>query len=142
MKKIKLNGTSNSILNIGLMDIINEVELSNKVYWKILWIDGFGKVEATPMQKLENDINKSSGVFVDSSFLQKLTPPNVQLTNLLLIGGDTEEGIKSYNLENYKNGSLKAPKYIVELCDSSFWEFASSDSKLLKDIERLNGLAN
>jgi hypothetical protein len=135
-KRLLITGKSNeTILSITLKDILKCVENPTKYYWKLLWIEGVGEIEGS-MLKFEEKINSSvEGVLFNYAELLKLSDSISQLIEIVVIGDkDLNKLIRYENdVEMYNNC-----EYVIELVDSSFWEFTSSDSHSLDNIKQNN----
>ncbi len=134
--RLLIAGKSNeTILSITLKDILKCVENPTNYCWKLLWIEGVGEIEGS-MLKFEEKINSSAdGVLFDYAELLKLSDSIKQLLEIVVIGDrDLKKLIRYENdVEMYDNC-----EYVIELVDSSFWEFTSSDSASLDNIKQNN----
>lgn len=134
--RLLITGKSDeTFLSITLKDILKCVENPTNYYWKLLWIEGVGEIEGS-MLKFEEKINGSvEGILFNYIELLKLSDSISQLIEIVVIGGRDYNKLTRYNtdVEMYNNC-----EYVIELVDSSFWEFISSDSQSLDNIKQNN----
>jgi len=140
MNQIRFYGTSKDIINIKLIEILNilnDFKKSRTVFWKLLWLDGFGKVKNKSIQTIEEQLNNSNGLPIVFKDLYLFCSESIRLNNFLLIGDNNSQLVNNLSLNNYKNAKVD---FVIELFDSSFWELSSSKEDFL--IYSLKELAN
>lgn len=134
IKQIRIAGKSDeTVLSIILKDILKCIDNPSYYQWKLLWIEGIGSYEES-MLEFETKINEStSGIFFTYDELIKLSDAMDQIINLTLIAALESEKLIRYETDGmmYKNC-----KYVIELIDSCFWEFTSSDFNALEIIKQ------
>jgi hypothetical protein len=141
IKKIRITGKSDeTILTIKLKDILECIVNPSIYKWNLLWIEGIGTYEESILD-FEAKINESNnGIQFEFDELIKLSDSMDQIIELTLIADIESDKLIRYDTDDkmYKNC-----KYVIELIDSSFWEFTSSDSNDLEVIkEKLNGVSD
>ncbi|MCC9073241.1 hypothetical protein LNQ49_16815 [Flavobacterium sp. F-65] len=134
IKKIRITGKSDeNILTIKLKDILECIDHPSIYKWNLLWIEAIGTYEESILE-FEAKINDSNnGIQFEFDELIKLSNSMDQIIELTLIADLESEKLIRYDTDDkmYKNC-----KYVMELIDSSFWEFTSSDSKVLEIIKQ------
>lgn len=134
IKQIRIAGKSDeTVLSITLKEILKCIDNPSSYEWKLLWIEGIGSYEES-MLEFETKINEStSGIFFTYDELIKLSDAMDQIIDLTLIAALESEKLIRYDTDDmmYKNC-----KYIIELIDSCFWEFTSSDFNALEIIKQ------
>jgi hypothetical protein len=134
IKKIRIAGKSDeTILTIKLKDILECIGNPSIYKWNLLWIEGIGTYEDSILD-FEAKINESnSGIQFEFDEMIKLSDSMDQIIELTLIADLESEKLIRYDTDDsmYKNC-----KYVIELVDSSFWEFTSSDFKVLEVIKQ------
>ncbi|TPG31114.1 hypothetical protein [Flavobacterium pectinovorum] len=134
IKKIRISGKSDeTILTIKLKDILECIGNPSIYKWNLLWIEAIGTYQESILD-FEAKINDSNdGIQFEFEELIKLSDSTDQIIELTLVADvENEKLIRYHTDENmYKNC-----RYVIELIDSSFWEFTSSDSKVLEVIKQ------
>ena len=141
IEKIRITGKSDeTILTIKLKDILESISNPSIYKWNLLWIEAIGTYEESILD-FEARINDSNnGVQFEFDELIKLSDSMDQILELTLIADLASEKLVRYDTdeEMYKNC-----KYVIELIDSSFWEFTTSDFNDLKVFkEKFDGVSD
>jgi hypothetical protein len=134
IKKIRISGKSDeTILTIKLKDILECIDNPSICKWNLLWIEAIGTYQESILD-FEAKINDSNnGIQFEFEELIKLSDSTDQIIELTLVADVESEKLIRYDTDEnmYKNC-----RYVIELIDSSFWEFTSSDSKVLEVIKQ------
>jgi hypothetical protein len=141
IKKIMIAGSSDeTILSITLKDVLYCIDNPSSYKWNLLWIEGIGTYEDSILG-FEAKINESNnGIQFEFDELIKLSDSMDQIIELTLIADLESEKLIRYDTDDsmYKNC-----KYVIELIDSCFWEFTSSDSNSLEFIrQKFDGVSD
>ncbi|MDL2213225.1 hypothetical protein LJC29_04590 [Bacteroides sp. OttesenSCG-928-N06] len=138
---IILHGNNNEVLDVRLSNILKHLENSDKIFWKLLWVDGVSyHIRELPfsqgkhMLDFEKYINNSpSGIRISTKELLQLSDVMHDLIEITIIGDENEQSlIKLENDDEIKSHCT----YFIELIDSSYWEIMSKDESFLKSIKR------
>lgn len=133
-KKIRITGKSDeTILAIKLKQILDCIGNPSIYKWNLLWIEMIGTYQESILD-FEAKVNASNnGIQFEFDELIKLSDSTDQIIELVLIADLESKKLIRYDTDDkmYKNC-----KYVIELIDSSFWEFTSSDSKVLEVIKQ------
>lgn len=141
IKQIRIAGKSDeTVLSITLKDILKCIDNPSSYQWKLLWIEGIGRYEES-MLEFETKINEStSGIFFTYYELIKLSDAMDQIINLTLIAALESEKLIRYETDDMM---YKKCKYVIELIDSCFWEFTSSEMKAVESMrQKIDGVVD
>ncbi|MEN2403170.1 hypothetical protein GKZ90_0025545 [Flavobacterium sp. MC2016-06] len=134
IKKIIIAGKSDeTVLSITLKDILYCIDNPSSYKWNLLWIEGIGTYEDSILD-FEAKINElNNGIQFEFDELIKLSDSMHQILELTLIADLKVEKLIRYETDTqmYKNC-----KYVIELIDSCFWEFTSSDINTIEIIKQ------
>ena len=134
IKKIRIAGKlEETILDIKLKDILECISNPLIYKWNLLWIEAIGTYEESILD-FESKVNHSNnGVQFEFDELIKLSDSMDQIIEMTLIADLGSENLIRYTTDDkmYKNC-----KYVIELIDSSFWEFTSSNFNDLEVIKQ------
>ena len=121
-----------AFLDVKLKDILICIDNPDLYKWKILWIRGTGKANYSVID-IENNVNSSeNGISYNIRDLIELSDSLTQLFEILVIGDRKLNKLIRYNddFEMYDKC-----EFIIELIDSSFWEFTSSEDKSISNLQ-------
>lgn len=130
MYKIRISGKQEeTVLSISLKGILMCINNPLIYKWKLLWIEGIGQYEDSILDFEARINNSTNGVLFEYDQLIRLSDSMNQILELTLIGDLEVEKLIRYDrdTEMYENC-----KFVIELIDSSFWEFSSSDNNDLE----------
>lgn len=133
MARIQISGNKNdNVLSITLRQILECVKQGTVIKWKVMWLEGISN-KGENILKLEDTINQSlNGVSYSYQELLDLSDSLSQLIEVVVIG-DREEN----KLIRYKNDveMYNSCEYVIELVDSSYWEFSSHENESVNIIK-------
>ena len=134
-KTIKIQVNPNSLI-VSLSDILAQIEMGEKYFWRILWLEAIGKPEGKTMLELEEQVNSAKdGYLLSWNDLGKLANSLSQIINILLIGDKNENNLRKYNEDSEM---YRKCTWCIELVDSSYWEINCEDlistERLMKSI--------
>lgn len=138
-KVIRIDGDSNEVLSVDLIDILNCIDSGERTNWALLWIEAIGElVGAESILDLEQRINKAEkGTIMTWYELVGLSTGITQAIDLLIIGDKNPLNIR----ERSTNGIYENYDYTIELIDSSYWIIYSKNEAFLKGVfEKLEGV--
>lgn len=141
INQIRISGKADeTVLSITLKEILKCIDNPSSYLWKLLWIEGIGSYEES-MLEFETKINESpNGILFSYNELIKLSDAMDQIIDLTLIADLESEKLIRYDSDDimYKNC-----KYVIELIDSCFWEFTSSEMKAVESMrQKIDGVVN
>jgi hypothetical protein len=124
--KLLLKGNKDeNVLSLSFEDILNFINKPDLYKWKILWFEGVWKLNDSIID-FENKIKKSeTGVEYKFRELIELSRNLEQLLEITLIGDSNKDNLKRFTNDN---DMYEKCQFVIELIDSSYWEFTSDDS--------------
>ncbi|HEV8051907.1 MAG TPA: hypothetical protein VGP47_05385 [Parachlamydiaceae bacterium] len=130
---IRIEDKVNNVVNVGLLDILKEIEKGYSFYWSILFLDFIGNLgENRPNPSFSYEINESKNGFrIGWMDLNSLSSNCEQIIDIIVLGCKDQEFLKRYedDQEMYETCD-----FVIEMVDSTFWEVFSKDESLIKRL--------
>ena len=134
-KEIIIQGNNDRILSISLLTVLEKVVKLSNCSWKILWLEGKGRLKEDNMIDFENRINNSNNGYL-VSFLELLNFAKSidQIIEIVLIGDKDIDSLRRYKTDKEMRVSCD---YCIELIDSTYWKISSIDYEFIENLSKL-----